>query len=167
MAHSGRRRGVGGLSNGSTAPGKLGQGSVVTKAMPAWPWAPQPQGLHPNQTRTHRVTGVMARHGTALAPALCFSADSMVAGPAGSAWAGGGHRGLSEEGTTAARGPARAGGTRTRLWEGARPRQQLGQQRLPGCQVRGKAKRSTAARLGRGSGGRQERGGAGEGAGPG
>lgn len=52
----------------------------------------------------------MGAPGAALAPALCFSADSMVAAPARSAWAGGGHRGLNGEGTMA-RGQVQAGGT--------------------------------------------------------
>lgn len=45
----------------------------------------------------------------------------------------------------------RLGAPRTRLWEGAWPRQQLGRQHYLRCQVRVKPNRSTTARLGRGS----------------
>ena len=116
----GRRQGAGGPPDGSTAPGKLGQGLVVVKAVPAQPWAPWQQGLRPDraQARNHPA---IERHHAALPLALCSSADSRVTGgrraaPGPRQWTPraewGSHQG---EGPSAGwgrfgRGSARAGG---------------------------------------------------------
>lgn len=95
----------------------------------------------------------------------------MVAAPARSAWAGGGHRGLNGEGTMA-RGQVQAGGTQDKALGRCVAKAAAGAAAPPALPGEGEAKpehngEAGARQPGGGSGGGEERGGAGVRGGPG